>query len=198
MKLDPTFISTAFTFWTAIHANLASAGGGGGGGGGNGGGDGGGTRGGSSGGGGGDGDEAVTYYNTEFDHFSKVQFLDPQVAATNLPFHNYPLTELLGQLIKMDSRAASPMMASDLPGVDAGALIAQIGGMPAFPGDELFWEELSDVLDVQLARRAGANPPFRLPDVWSGFRIGDVAEAVHDEYPILAAGTCRSLLFRCT
>lgn len=114
---------------------------------------------------------------------SKVKFFDPQNTADYLPFTSYPLSDSLGQLIKTDSVAATPNTASDLPDVDAASLIAAVGGYPPFPGEELFWEEMTEVVDIQLARRAGADSPFPLPAVWDGKSIDDVAEAVNDEYP---------------
>jgi len=124
-----------------------------------------------------------TYYHKAFDHFSKIKFLDERLATTLLPIEEYPLDESLGDILKTQSMASSPMTDSDLPGVEANILIQKLGGFPSFPGEQHFWDELFHVSLVQVSRRIGGPPFFPLPDIWEGFDIQAVAEAVHDEFP---------------
>lgn len=48
-----------------------------------------------------------------------------------------------------------------------------------------FWDDLWAVVEAQLSRRNGASVSslMGLPNIWSGYTIDDVAEAVHDEFP---------------
>lgn len=126
--------------------------------------------------------ETYAYYKRPFDHFSKVKFLDEALADALLPIEDYPLDESLGDILKTQSMASSPMTASDLD-VDVNILIDAVGGLPSFPGEQEFWDELLNVALIQALRMYNGTPPFPLPDVWNGFDIAAVAEAVHDEYP---------------
>lgn len=127
--------------------------------------------------------QIYTYYHKAFDHFSKVKFLDDELTSSILPMEDYPLDESLGEILKTQSMASSPMTDADLPEVDANELIRKIGGLPAFPGEDAFWDELFYVALIQVSRKLNASTPFPLPDVWEGFDIHAVAEAVHDEFP---------------
>jgi membrane-associated phospholipid phosphatase len=66
-------------------------------------------------------------------------------------------------------------------------LIGTIGGMPPYPStdeNDLFWEELAHVSKIQKLRREGVDPSLvmPLPDIWKEKTIGDIAEAVHDQF----------------
>lgn len=124
-----------------------------------------------------------SYYHRAFDHYSKVIFLEEDLEATLLPIEDYPLDEALGDILKTQSMASAPMTAADLPEIDANELISQIGGIPAFPGEQVFWDELLQVALFQAHRILNAKPPFRLPEIWHGFDIEEVAQAVHNEFP---------------
>jgi membrane-associated phospholipid phosphatase len=124
-----------------------------------------------------------SYYHKAFDHYSKIVFLDEDLEATLLPVEDYPLDESLGDILKTQSMASSPMTAADLPEIDANELIRKIGGLPAFPGEQVFWDELMEVALFQAHRILNARPPFRLPEIWRGFDIEEVAQAVHNDFP---------------
>ena len=66
-------------------------------------------------------------------------------------------------------------------------LIEVSGGYPSHPStDETnpFWTELAHVVEIQQLRRRNVDPKtiMPLPDAWADYTIGQVAEAVHDEF----------------
>lgn len=123
------------------------------------------------------------HYIEAFDYYSKIEFLDKNLAVSLLPVEDYPLDDTLGEILKTQSLAVSPTTASDLPDIDANELIEILGGLPALPGEKKFWDELMQVALIQGQRSYNGPPPFRLPTIWKGFSCDAVAEAVHDEYP---------------
>jgi len=128
-----------------------------------------------------------TYYTQSFDYFSKVQFLDQALADEYLPFENYPLPAATMVDLKTQSHADSPQTAADLPDISAAREIWEVGGPPTFPSldGDAYWQELQQVVEMQLARRNNNNgpPPFRLPQLWEGFTMEQVAQAVNNEFP---------------
>jgi hypothetical protein len=56
---------------------------------------------------------------------------------------------------------------------------------PIYPGEDLFWDELRNVIQVQLKRRNGEDPASinRWPDQWADKDLEDIASAVSGEYP---------------
>lgn len=124
-----------------------------------------------------------TYYTESFPYFSKIKFVNESLASAILPMQTYPLDEHVGDILKNQTLASSPMTTSDLINVDVNELIKTIGGMPTFPGDDEFWHELLEVTLWQIMRTNNQKTPFPLSEIWQNFDIHQVAEAVHDEYP---------------
>ena len=120
-----------------------------------------------------------SYYCKSFDHFSKMSFFDDELAMTILPIEEYPLDEELGDILKTQTTVSS----ADLPKIDADLLISKVGGFPSFPGEEAFWDDLMNVALIQVLRWTNGSVPFRVPDLWDGYNIDEVAQAVHNEYP---------------
>ena len=64
--------------------------------------------------------------------------------------------------------------------------MAAVGGPPSHPTDnpdDPFWDELLEVINVQVSRvnNVDVTTVMPIPQIWSGFSIAEVAEAVHDE-----------------
>lgn len=59
--------------------------------------------------------------------------------------------------------------------------------MPNSDPNHPFWKEMEEIVSWQLARRDNIDPNilFRLPDLWKFRNIAQVAEAVHNEYPVI-------------
>ncbi len=55
--------------------------------------------------------------------------------------------------------------------------------MPNSDSNHPFWDDFRHVVDVQQTRRIGGDLLLRLPDLWEGKNIHEVAEAVHADYP---------------
>jgi len=66
-----------------------------------------------------------------------------------------------------------------------------VGGYPTHASNDLaspFWGKFREVAEVQALRRVdnGSDPAIDLmplPEIWNGYSLDAVAEAVHDEYP---------------
>jgi membrane-associated phospholipid phosphatase len=167
--------------------NLQSGGGGGGGQGGNqpppNGGNGGNQNGGSGGNTPAPGDLNVRFNKIEFPNIQTPNFMPLQPT-------DYPVLGDIAESLKHDAMAISVVTAYDpeLYGGNAQSFINAIGGPPLMPNSDSnhpFWDDFRHVVDVQQTRRIGGDPSelLRLPDLWEGMNIHEVAEAVHDEYP---------------
>ena len=129
--------------------------------------------------------------------FSKFSFLlesGEQDSFTNnqvLPLEpkDYPIGGSLGNMLKYESNAISPMVREDieLQGLDEDALIGAIGHIPTFPNSDPshpFWSELLHVIQAQEYRVLEMTEMLpTLPDLWEGVSMAQYAEYVHDEYP---------------
>eukprot|EP00586_Coscinodiscus_wailesii_P007469 CAMPEP_0172491718 /NCGR_PEP_ID=MMETSP1066-20121228/22571_1 /TAXON_ID=671091 /ORGANISM="Coscinodiscus wailesii, Strain CCMP2513" /LENGTH=296 /DNA_ID=CAMNT_0013260891 /DNA_START=511 /DNA_END=1401 /DNA_ORIENTATION=+ len=69
-------------------------------------------------------------------------------------------------------------------------LIARIGGHPTHPSSNKhsdFWKQMREVVKLQQRRKRRGNSPasdvMPLPELWKGFSLKQVANAVHNEYP---------------
>ena len=103
---------------------------------------------------------------------------------------DYPVRGETADMLQTQSRGASVVLADDfeLHKEQPGDYIQAIGGLPSMPNTDPnheFWAELQEVVDMQVARKNNVNPSsiFRLPNLWEGYSIARVADAVHDEYP---------------
>ena len=127
---------------------------------------------------------SAVYYTEPFQYFSKVKFLNSSLTKKYLPFEEYPLPANAMVAVKTMSYGDSPQTQADVPKYNATEEIRNLGGRPSFPKDgQIFWSELAQVTSMQILRRNGAPVPFTLPKLWENFTIGEVAEAVHSEYP---------------
>jgi len=125
--------------------------------------------------------------------FSKVSFPSGYVNTypkTYLPLtpDDYPLQGPKSEMLK-DSTCPS-VVCEDDPGAktDINSLIHSVGGAPAHPScneDDPFWIEFEEVVDLALVRKFEKNTPaclvMELPDLWKGWNLEQVAEAVHNE-----------------
>jgi hypothetical protein len=103
---------------------------------------------------------------------------------------DYPVLGEIAESLKHDATAISVVTANDpeLYGGHAQSFINAIGGPPSMPNSDSnhpFWDDFRHVVDVQQTRRTGGNPSelLRLPDMWEGKNIHEVAEAVRADYP---------------
>jgi hypothetical protein len=102
---------------------------------------------------------------------------------------DYPVRGETATLLKRETFADSVMTADDFQ--LHGATAVQYGSQlkpPVFPGSNPgneYWEELRNVVHVQLVRRNQGDPNTlnRWPDLWAGYNLDDVAKAVQNEYP---------------
>ena len=138
-----------------------------------------------------------TYYTEPFQYFSKVKFVNSSLTEKYLPFELYPLAADTMAAVKTLSLGDSPQTPDDVPGFNASVEIWNLGGLPSFPKDgNIFWIELAQLTSIQILRRNDGPPPFTLPKLWENFTIGEVAEAVHSEYPGLWQGVLLQSLWK--
>eukprot|EP00549_Striatella_unipunctata_P022566 CAMPEP_0118700996 /NCGR_PEP_ID=MMETSP0800-20121206/16954_1 /TAXON_ID=210618 ORGANISM="Striatella unipunctata, Strain CCMP2910" /NCGR_SAMPLE_ID=MMETSP0800 /ASSEMBLY_ACC=CAM_ASM_000638 /LENGTH=568 /DNA_ID=CAMNT_0006601765 /DNA_START=65 /DNA_END=1771 /DNA_ORIENTATION=- len=76
-------------------------------------------------------------------------------------------------------------------------IIQKVGGLPTHANGDPnspFWDEFREVIQAQKDRRGKVAAPqvFPLADIWKGFSLDEVAEAVHDEFP----GTNQAIFMR--
>jgi len=127
--------------------------------------------------------------------FSKIAFPD-QLGNVELPADLFPdeNSDILDVL--KDSYCPSvTRLDDDEVYLDVRALIKSdfVGGYPSHPSDsktDEFWAYLDEVINMQAVRRVNngndlAIDYMPLPDIWEGYTLAMVAEAVHDEYPNL-------------
>jgi hypothetical protein len=113
-----------------------------------------------------------------------------------LDWNDYPLNDTLGYKLRNESNAISVMTKYDfeVKRVCISKYIQGVGGYPTFPSNDpnsTFWPDLEEVVQAQIDRRNGTlpdNSTFTLPDLWQGWDVSQVGEAVHDEvrfFPLL-------------
>ena len=92
----------------------------------------------------------------------------------------FPLTP--DQALKLrNCNAVSPVLPSD-PQVH---VHADFLPKPTHPGDEGFWGEFEEIIDLQVARRAGgqASQMLDVPKVFEGYSMDEAAQAVRADFP---------------
>ena len=125
--------------------------------------------------------------------FNKITFVDgiiPLEAADArlLLAQDYPICPDTAEWLRK-SQATSVTQPSDCDECDIplSVLIDAIGGYPSHPSSTNtdYWKELREVVEVQEKRlnNSPVSELFKLPVIWSGYDIHDVAAAVHDEFP---------------
>lgn len=124
--------------------------------------------------------------------FNKVDFFadeSPPQGRNPMPFQpeDYPLDRSNVDWLR-ETKAVSVVSVLDCHECtrSPAELVRKIGGLPSHPVADPtaeYWEELLEVVNVQIARRAGDDPRnwMPLPAIWEGYNIDDVAKAVHDE-----------------
>jgi len=124
-------------------------------------------------------------YTEAFQYFSKIDFVDPALGQKLLPFQSFPLSEETIDTLQTQSFASSPLAPSDVPYISPNLEIWNLGGLPPIPdfANDDYWQDLREVTEAQIIRRNNGTTPFRLPDLWKDFTIGEVAEAVNNEFP---------------
>lgn len=129
--------------------------------------------------------------------FSKVAFPDGD-GGIDLPLDARAFGNDNSELLDVLKDSACPSVTKlddDEVYLDVRALIQSdfVGGYPSHPSDsktDEFWAYLDEVIVMQNFRREnnGNNPAIDympLPEIWEGYTLNDVSEAVHDEYPNL-------------
>lgn len=124
--------------------------------------------------------------------FSKITFPNNEVPSdAELPMtpRNYPLKVDTFSWLRL-SQCPSIIVESECFECDISfaELVDSVGGHPSHPSSNEhspFWRELQEVTTVQHLRLGDVDPEetMPLPDLWKGFDIHAVAEAVHDEFP---------------
>ena len=123
--------------------------------------------------------------------FNKITDVDggipPGPNPMPMQFDDYPLDRNTADWLRQ-TQAVSVVRYQDCGECDIPIhrLVAEVGGGPSHPSTDVsdpYWEELGEVVRVQQARLRGDDPTMvmHLPDIWAGFNIDEVAEAVHDE-----------------
>jgi hypothetical protein len=113
--------------------------------------------------------------------------------AADLGIYDYPLEMATAKWLRSSTSAVSivhPDDCMECPSDDEffTELIESIGGEPTHPTMDPkspYWQELREVVAVQLRRRNNIvpNAVLPMPNIWDGFDIHEVADAVHDEFP---------------
>jgi membrane-associated phospholipid phosphatase len=127
--------------------------------------------------------------------FSKVSILPqfsnlPQIDQVDLPLtsKHYPIANSTYQWLRFSTGASViPRDQCSNCSWTVESLIEYLGGPPSHPSGVTYspyWYELLHVARMQKLRREGIDPKviMPLPDAWKNFSIGEVAEAVHDEF----------------
>lgn len=138
---------------------------------------------------------SMTEYSDSDDlgiRFSKVEFYaDSYLPEGFLPLtaDEYPVTDDVKEILSQ-SKAVSLVLPDDYEcaGADTEKILDAIGGFPSHPSsdpNDPYWDQLRTVVEVQHLRRNGASTEsvMPLPDIWEGYNLDQVAEAVHDEFP---------------
>lgn len=126
--------------------------------------------------------------------FSKVKFPPdftvPDASIFPLDTNDFPIQPFLSDIL-LESLCPSVIDVTDaLHNINIDALARQVGGAPSMPScdpENPFWEDMEEIIDVQIIRRADesmlACKLMDLPKLWTNYTLKDAAEAVHDEYP---------------
>jgi len=96
------------------------------------------------------------------------------------PAVTFPLTAAQAEGLK-NSNAVSPILVTDPLVIVKPDFLPT----PTHPGDDGFWAEFEQVLDMQIDRHAGksASTQMDLPKIFKGISIAGAAEAVHTDFP---------------
>jgi len=96
----------------------------------------------------------------------------------------YPMEGDLAKLLRRQSDAVSVVSTGDY-GLRGRNFADYINVRPSHPGDPEFWDELEDIVDFQLHRRSNSSVSLvmEVPELWAGWDIDTVAQAVRNEYP---------------
>ena len=135
--------------------------------------------------------------------FNKITFVDgeapPGINPLPMEFDDYPLDRETAEWLRQ-TQAVSVIRYRDCGECDIPTheLIAEVGGGPTHPSTDTsdpYWEELWEVVQVQQARLRGDDPTMvmPLPDIWDGYDIHDVADAVHDEVSLCFSAPIQQL-----
>lgn len=146
----------------------------------------------------------VSQYGDYNIRFSKVPFLDlsdPDISI--LPFHadDFPLKKKTLNILKDQTNCHSVTGLDDyevkldvLELIDNSLYILDYPLHPTSDKNSPYWRDFLHVCKVQVARMRNPNASpssigMPLPDIWYGYSLADVAEAVHDEYPNIHQAT---------
>lgn len=133
-------------------------------------------------------DKSSTICNNDLGiRFNKVGFKENLYLSTP----DYPMEGSTAQMLQIESTAVSVVTKDDweCQNVNITEFIEAIGGYPSFPcsnPESDFWTEFRDVVEIQIMRRNNDITPdqiMKLPVLWNGMDIHEVAEAVHTDFP---------------
>lgn len=145
--------------------------------------------------------EIPTFEETEADIIPRdlgYRFSKTECDSSHVPDNMFPLTSedfplTIGgdvtHTLKHYCEAWSIMTVDDyeLRNVNMDAVARELGERPSHPGEEHYWNELEEVIRVQISRRLGeplsSITDAPLPDTWENFTPEDCADAVHNEFP---------------
>lgn len=109
------------------------------------------------------------------------------VALPKLTAPDFPLQGATAEVLREHSNAVSVTLDNEfeLQSMEMTSYIKAMGGRPTMPGEIGFWNDLEEVIDMQLLRLQGGDPAELTvwPKHWKDLSMTDIAEAVHDEYP---------------
>lgn len=114
-------------------------------------------------------------------------------ANSSMGLAEYPLSMPTAQWLRASTTAISVIHPDDCQECPPDSsffedLVRSIGGEPTHPSrDEHspYWQELREVVQVQLQRRNNIDPNklLQMPNIWKDYDIHQVAKAVHNEFP---------------
>jgi len=130
--------------------------------------------------------------------FQKFNFTDPEIE--NPPVINFPINADSASILREKSRSISVILPEDkcttTYGVDMEKVKEALRSKGLFPvthpGVDDFWDEFNEVVQAQVSVQRNRKDPCedsiedvmpQMTDLWKGFGIEGVAEAVHDEFP---------------
>jgi membrane-associated phospholipid phosphatase len=104
---------------------------------------------------------------------------------------DYPIQGIKAEIMQRETMADSVItenpMDYDLFGETAASYMEFLKEphMPSSDPTSPYWDELREVVDAQIARRAGADPSTlnRWPNTWQDYDLEEIALAVFNEYP---------------
>jgi len=131
--------------------------------------------------------------------YQKFNFTDPDMV--DFPAIGFPINEASAEILREKSNSSSVVLPQDkcttLYGVNLDKVKDALRERNLFPvthpEDDAFWDDFDEVIEAQIAIQKNRlnqceedsiqDVMPRMTDLWRGFGIAEVAEAVRDEFP---------------